>query len=218
MASVNSLRKLGLDVPVCIVGDTPVEGLDFVEWPGESPFDAECQPNFQFRAGRVKPGLCALTPFERTLYIDADTEFLSKQVLDGFRLLGKYDMALAREKLEIGQLYNKPRVGWEINIQERDATIKELGGDVKQPFLNSGVIFFRKCQAVDRLFEAWGQAWREWQQWDEQLSLMRAMYRCPLRVKYLEVDWNHPHREQAGIIFHNYGRGPVRSNVERIAQ
>ena len=218
MSSVNSLRRLGLDVPVCIVGDTPIEGTQFIKWPGESPFDPDCAKNFQFRAGRVKPGLCALTPFERTLYIDADTEFMSKQVLNGWRFLDDHDMALARELLEIGQLYNKPRAGWEINIKERNATIVELGGDKTTPFLNSGVIFFRKNRAVKRVFRAWGEAWQEWQQWDEQLSLMRAMYRVGrhVKVKQLDVDWNHPHRDQAGIIFHNYGRGPVRSNVEQV--
>lgn len=217
MSSVNSLRRLGLDVPVCIVGDTPIKGMRFVEWPGESPFDGSCAENFQFRAGRIKPGLFALTPFERTLYIDADTEFMSKKVLQGWRFLDNYDMALARELLEIGQLYNKPRAGWEINIMERDATIAELGGDKTTPFLNSGVIFFRKTEAVRRIFDEWGAAWREWQQWDEQLSLMRAMYRVGgVKVKQLDVDWNHPHREQAGIIFHNYGRSVVRSSLERV--
>jgi len=217
MASVNSLRGLGLDVPVCVVGDTPIEGMQFIEWPGQSPFDPDCAQNFQFRAGRIKPGLCKLTPFDRTLYIDADTEFMSKQVLQGWRFLENHDMALARELLTIGKLYNKPRAGWEINIQERDATIEELGGDKDIHFLNSGVIFFRKNPAVGRVFEAWGAAWQEWQQWDEQLSLMRALYRTGgVKIKYLEVDWNQPHRDQAEIIFHNYGRGPVRSNVERI--
>lgn len=218
MSSVNSLHRLGLDVPVCIVGDTPIKGMQFIEWDGESPFDATCAHNFQFRAGRIKQGLVRLTPFERTLYIDADTEFMSKKVLQGFRFLDDHDMALARELLEIGQLYNKPLAGWEINIKERDATIKELGGDKTTPFLNSGVIFFRKNEAVARVFEAWGKAWLEWQQWDEQLSLMRAMHRVGrnVKVKCLEVDWNHPHRDQAGIIFHNYGRAVVRSNVERV--
>jgi len=216
MSSVNSLHRLGLDIPVCIVGDTPVKGMQFVRWPGESPFDPKCAQNFQFRAGRIKPGLCELTPFQRTLYIDADTEFMSKKIVEGFRFLDDHDIALAKELLTIGKLYNKPRAGWEINIQERDATIEFLGGDPDTHFLNSGVLFFRKCPAVQKVFKAWGEEWRVWQQWDEQLSLMRALYRYPVKIKYLEVDWNHPHRDQAKIIFHNYGRGPVRSNVESV--
>lgn len=213
ISSANSLRCVGLDIPICVVGDTPVEGMQFIEWPGQSPFDGKCAQNFQFRAGRIKPGLYELIPFERTLYIDADTEFMSKKVLDGWKYLDDHDMALAQELLEIGQLYNKPRAGWEINIKERDATIKFLGGDPKVKFLNSGVIFFRKSDVTAKVFKAWGEEWLKWQQWDEQLSLIRAIHRCQINIKMLDPEWNHPHRDQAKIIFHNYGRGVVRINV-----
>lgn len=213
--SMASLRNVGLKIPVCVVGDTPVRGAQFIQWEGESPFDGSQRENFQFRAGRVKPFLYGLTPFERTLYIDADTEFMS-DILQGFGFLDQYDMALAEELLSIGQLYNKARSGWEINIIERDATIAEIGGDPNTKFLNSGVIFFRKCDQVAALFEAWGRQWLRWQQWDEQLSLMRALHECPVNYKALPVDWNHPHRQKAKIIFHNYGRGPARTNLKGV--
>lgn len=211
--SMASLLRCGLDIPVAVVGDMPVRGTQFIKWEGENPFDAEQRTNFQFRAGRIKPSLCQLTPFERTLYIDADTEFMS-DILAGFELLGEYEMALAEELLNIGQLYNKPRAGWEINIAERDATIEELGGNRSMKFLNSGVIFFRKCSRVADVFDEWGRQWRRWQQWDEQLALMRAMGKCAVNYKALSVDWNHPHRQRAKIIFHNYGRGTARINVK----
>lgn len=217
--SVASLRNVGLQIPVCVVGDTPVRGAQFVQWEGESPFDPSQRKNFQFRAGRIKPFLYGLSPFERTLYIDADTEFMS-DILTGFEFLDTYDMALAEELLTIGKLYNKARAGWEINIIERDATIAELGGDPNTKFLNSGVIFFRKCDQVQALFEAWGRQWLRWQQWDEQLALMRALHECPVNYKALPVDWNHPHRQKARIIFHNYGRATARMNItemEKIA-
>jgi len=210
--SMASLRNLGVSIPVCVVGDTPVKGAQFIEWTGESPFDPNQRQNFQFRAGRIKPFLVGLTPFERTLYIDADTEFMS-DIVKGFGFLGEYDMALAEELLSIGKLYNKERAGWEINIAERDQTIKELGGDPNRKFLNSGVIFFRKNAQVTALFEAWHSQWLRFQQWDEQLALMRALHECPVKYKALSVDWNHPHRHLAKIIFHNYGRGVARINV-----
>jgi len=210
--SMASLRNLGVSIPVCVVGDTPVRGAQFIEWIGESPFDASQRENFQFRAGRIKPLLVGLTPFERTLYIDADTEFMS-DIVKGFEYLNEYDLALAEELLTIGKLYNKPRAGWEINIMERDETIQETGGDVDRKFLNSGVIFFRKNDQVAALFEAWHCQWLRFQQWDEQLALMRALYQHPVKYKALSVDWNHPHRHQAKIIFHNYGRGAARMNL-----
>ena len=213
--SMASLRNVGLRIPACVVGDMPVKGAQFIQWEGESPFDASQRENFQFRAGRVKPFLYGLTPFERTLYIDADTEFMS-DILTGFEILDQYDMALAEELLSVGQLYNKPRAGWEINIMERDATIIELGGDPNTKFLNSGVIFFRKCDPVAAFFEAWGRQWLRWQQWDEQLSLMRALHECPVNYRALPVDWNHPHRQKARIIFHNYGRATARMNIKEM--
>jgi len=213
--SMASLRNVGLKIPVCVVGDAPIRGAQFIPWEGECPFDASQRENFQFRAGRVKPFLYGLTPFERTLYIDADTEFMS-DIVQGFELLNEYDLALAEELLSVGQLYNKPRAGWEINILERDATIAELGGDPDIKFLNSGVMFFRKCDQVAALFEAWGRQWLIWQQWDEQLALMRALHEVPVNYEALPVDWNHPHRHKAKIIFHNYGRAVARTNVKGV--
>jgi hypothetical protein len=209
--SMLSLKNIGLDIPVCVVGDAAVRGAQFIEWKGESPFDASERHNFQFRAGRVKPFLYDLSPFARTLYIDADTEFIT-DITPAFELLDNVDIALAEEIQTIGQLYNKPSAGWEINIKERDATIAQLGSpNIK--FLNSGVIFFRKSPETKILFEEWHKQWMTWKQWDEQLALMRSIHQCKIKYEALDVNWNHPHREQAKFIFHNYGRCAVRSDV-----
>lgn len=214
--SVASLQQVGIDMPVCVVGGMPSgphTNWELMRWMGESPFDRGERRNFQFRAGRVKPYLYGYSPFQRTLYIDADTEFVG-DFTAGFELLDDYDLALTEESLTLGGLYNKKQAGWEINLLERDATIQELGGDARRKFINSGVIFFRKSPAAQAVFEEWGRQWLRWQQWDEQLALMRAVHAvADAKVKALGVEWNHPHREQAGIIFHNYGRGVARMNV-----
>ena len=211
--SARSLRRIGLQIPVSVVGDTPVNGYPFIEWTGESPFDASQRSKFQFRAGRIKPWLVDLTPYERTLYLDADTEFMG-DILPGFEALTDYDVAIAREDLTLHQLYNKKLAGWEINIQERDATVTELGAGGNVFFLNSGVLFFRRTEATKSAMHRWYEAWMEWQQWDEQLAFMRAFHRTPeARVKILDPKWNFPHRREGNIIFHNYGRGVVRMDV-----
>jgi hypothetical protein len=66
---------------------------------------------------------------------------------------------------------------------------------------------------VAALFQEWHCQWLRYQQWDEQLALMRALHEYPVKYKALSVDWNHPHRHLAKIIFHNYGRGAARINV-----
>jgi hypothetical protein len=212
MGSIASLRKLGLDIPVVVVGNVPVEGADFIEWKGQTPFAATEKKNFQFRAGRVKPFLYDYSPFDYTLYIDADTEYL-RDITPGFQALEDADIAIAEEKLLISKLYNKAQAGWEINIKEQKQTLREIGKDER--FLNSGVIFFRKSEATRQLFEAWGREWLRYQQWDEQLALVRAIHQSKeLKLKRLSTDWNHPQRNGSRtiVIFHNYGRGVVRSN------
>lgn len=208
--SVESLYRTGLEIPVTVVGDTPVNGMSWVRWQGEDPFDPTKARKFQFRAGRVKPYLYDLSPYERTLYIDADTEFL-QDIIPAFEMLSECDLAVTEEKLTLNQLYNQKLAGWELNLVERDETIKELGGDGRRRFINSGVIFFRKSKAVKAVFQEWGKQWLRFQEWDEQLSLMRAIHKVKkLNYCALPVEWNNPHRVEEAIIFHNYGRGTVR--------
>ncbi len=211
LKSIQSLSRMGSEIPVTVVGNTRVEGADFIEWEGQTPFAATERNNFQFRAGRVKPFLYGYSPYDFTLYIDADTEFI-RDITPGFQALKEYDIAISEELLLISGLYNKKQAGWEINIQEQKQTLREIGKDER--FLNSGVIFFRKSEASARLFASWAKEWMRYQQWDEQLALTRALHQTNgLKLKRLSTDWNNPHRDRSRtiIIFHNYGRGVVRS-------
>jgi hypothetical protein len=111
-------------------------------------------------------------------------------------------------------LYNKKLAGWEINILERDVTVSEMGGDATQKFINSGVVFFKKDPKVEKLFSDWHTEWTRFQEWDEQLALMRAIHaNQEVKVKRLPVEWNNPHPDRKSIIYHSYGRGIVRKNV-----
>lgn len=211
--SIFSLQRLGVSYPVTVIGDRRVMGTDFREWIGESPFDTSQRTNFKFRAGRIKPLLYQCSPYDWTLYVDADAVFM-KPIEEGFRLLDEFDMVVTEETLTLAELYNKQLAGWEINIQERDVTVVEIGGDDTQKFINSGVMFFRKSKAVAKLFNDWHSEWQRFQQWDEQLSLTRALHNNPaVKVKRLPVAWNAPHLSTQDIrIYHPYGRAGVRAN------
>jgi hypothetical protein len=211
--SAATLRRLGFNIPVTVVGDSPARGCEFIKWQGQSPFDPNERKNFQFRSGRVKPFLYDYSPYDWTLYIDADTEFL-RDITPGFLMLKDFDIAIAEEKNPISKLYNKALAGWEVNIQERDFTLQDIGGD--QMFINSGVIFFRKSPACARLWKKWQTEWPKFSQWDEQLALVRALHKTKsVKVKRLSLDWNHPHKFESRtvIIWHNYGRGDVRTSA-----
>jgi len=147
--SIASLRRLGYSYNVAVIGDfeytanwTSGHGCN-IRWLGESPFDNTKKRNFQFRAGRIKPHLAKLSPFDLNLYIDADTQFM-QPIHSAFEMLADYDLCVTEEKLALRDLYNKKLAGWELNLIERDTTIVELGGDDTQKFINSGVMFFRR--------------------------------------------------------------------------
>lgn len=210
-----TLRRLGVQYPVTIVGEFSEDNLpqdyNLIPYEGQSPFDLSKAKKFQFRAGRIKPQLCRLSPYKYNLYIDADTKFI-QPVHQGFELLEEYDIVLTEEKLTLEDLYNKKLAGWELNLLERDATMIELGeGSEAQKFVNSGVIFFRRNKKTFQLFADWHKEWLRFQEWDEQLALMRAVHKSKdLKVKYLPYHWNSPHLSDETIIFHDYGRGSVR--------
>lgn len=230
--SVESLRRCGSTLPVAVVGDkTAIEAAstgdpclaDYVIlWEGEDPFDGTKNPYFQFRAGRVKPRLYNLTPFDRTLYVDCDVEFMIAPDL-AFGFLDRWDFVIAQERLALNQLYNRKGVNWEHDIVERDATIDAFGGGSGDfPFWNSGVFFWRKNSAVEGLFKLWYLEWMVFQGWDEQKALMRAGNASDARIFVLSEIWNYPHREemtdkyyeQARIILHEYGKGAARTDVK----
>lgn len=212
--SVVSLRKIGMKLPFCVVGDTAVGDAQFIRWEGESPFDGSQRHNFQFRAGRIKPCLYRISPFEQTLYIDADTTFI-RSIQDGFDGLDNHDIVATEENLTLEGLYNKKLAGWEINLQERDVTVAETGGDAKQKFINTGVMFFKKNIQTEKLFDDWHGQWLRFQQWDEQLAFHRAIYaNQDVKVKYLSVKWNNPQLDAGTVIHHLYGRGVVRMDIK----
>lgn len=216
--SIATLKRLGYSYPVAIVGDFPNKPPSDV-MPSTrkfipmdtNPFDVSKAKNFQFRAGRIKPQLCKLSPFDFTLYVDADTQFIQPVHL-AFHLLFEHDLVVTDEILSLKDLYNKRLAGWELNMIERDVTIIELGGNDQQKFINSGVFLFRKNEKTIKLFNDWSEEWQRFQEWDEQLALMRAIHENDVNVHHLPVEWNSPRFTKSTIIFHDYGRGSVRMN------
>ena len=207
--SISTLRQFNPELPVMVVGDEQAERIlqaGHIPWTGESPYNSKMPTQFHFLAGRVKPFLYDLSPFDKTLYVDADTEFQASP-LPGFKLLDRYDFMLAKHASHnIGMLNQMPG-------QERLQTIAELGdGDI--PYPNSGVFFWRRSPAVETLFHSWYDEWMRYQGWDEQLALLRALYHNPLKLLLLPEAWNGENKKEGSIIFHDFhGARIARSNT-----
>ena len=230
--SLASLRDTGSTLPVSVVTNTPeVVGNDLrphldkvIAWNGQNPFDIEKQKNFQFRAGKVKPFFYKVTPYDETLYVDCDVEFIACPD-DSFGFLKNWDFVIAQERLSLAQLYNARGARWYHDIAERDYTIEQFGaknGDF--PFWNSGVFWWKKSKQVKELFDLWYEEWLVFEGWDEQKALMRAGNRSSARIFVLSEIWNYPHREDrrdkyfeaARLILHEYGTGVARSDADEV--
>lgn len=123
-----------------------------------------------YRSRYLKTQLAQLTPYDRTLFLDADT--LIMRPIDE---LFTYDLALALDARQtIGDSVEFLTAG---NIDgaisdELQATLSHCDADF--PHYNSGVIAWRTCEENDQLFSAWHHQWRQFGTRD-QAALARAL-------------------------------------------
>ena len=204
--SIHSLLRYNKGMPVAVVGDirTELYGAKWIEWPKDKAvYNGKRKRRFQFESGIVRPALYDLSPFDQTLYLDADTE-IRGDITPGFDFLSSCDLALAQHRHPL-DYYVKSRGK---SKPEWKQTIAEFGrGD--DLYINSGVIFWKKNDLTKELFRLWHEEWMRFPNWNEQLSLMRAIRKMNgLWTTYLPREiWNTNHPNGNTIIFHDYGKG-----------
>lgn len=163
------------DEPVTVIGD------------GGIPFGANGG-----RAGRwAKVNLDLLSPYRMTCYLDADTRPYG-DLSAGFRALdGGWELVIVPcAKQGADGL-------WHLTETERAATLAEVG----QPLMvNSGVMWFRKCERIAKFFQAWRAEWLRFRDRD-QGALLRALERRPVRMWLL----GHPFNGGA-VVAHHFGQ------------
>lgn len=183
--SIRHLRRHS-KLPVAVVSDSPLEGADYNIRHVEVDKGARAQ----------KTRIYSLSPFRETLFLDADTQMLSSPTF-GFELLKYVDVV-------IGQDPNRKLsdVKWpNLDPNELKTTREEIGIDVL--YYNSGVIFFRRNERTQRMFQAWSREWERWGKHD-QLALVRAIHRHPVRIAPMRPPFNTHHKGTAKFIFHNH--------------
>ena len=206
LESYHSVRvNVAESIPAIVVGTHPVPGLAHVEWREGSPWTGT-QLGRRFLAGKVKPLLYNYSPFEYTLYLDADTEICGN-IMPGFDFLQEYDICIADDGRFIEKIYKHSKLGkeWDWAREERDFTSAFLGKPRNRE-INSGVIFFRKSDQAEQFFAKWHEEWMRYQQWDEQFALLRAEHVCPeTKIKHLLQIWNEHNPAKPKIIWHKWG-------------
>lgn len=147
------------------------------------------------RSRWAKVNLDLWSPFDYTLYLDADTK-VNGDITAGFELLvNGWDVAISASENQY------PRLLWHCSERDKEDTFKILGSrEVLQ--YQAGVFFFRKSDAVKMLFENWRNEWLKYKEQD-QGALLRALATSPVSIMLLGNDWN---SINGGLISHLFGR------------
>ncbi len=187
--SIRLVKNFAGKLPIAVISDKRVEGADYLIRHIEVDAGARA----------MKTRMYSLSPFRKTLFLDADTEMQSDP-MHGFKMLENFDLVMAQDPVRI---FNQTK--WPGLVHEEvKETIKATGGG-EFLYYNSGVMFFRRSEANKKLFQAWNEEWTKWARQD-QPALFRAMYRNPVRIAPMRAPWNTHHKSQADFIFHAHRR------------
>jgi len=137
-----------------------------------------------------------LSPYQMTLYLDADTRPFGN-VSAGFDALETgWDIAICPSGQQGKDLL------WHVGWSEREHTIGMLGYLPLQ--LQAGVMYVRKNGRTDALFEAWREEWSYWRDQD-QAAFLRALNKAPVKIWLLGYPFN-----GGAVIGHLFGRAKTR--------
>jgi hypothetical protein len=129
----------------------------------------------------AKVNLDTLSPWDQTLFLDADTRAYDKLDI-GFNLLDRgWDMVI------VPSIPQGEGLIGHCSQAERDATLWECRIDPLQ--LNTGVMWFGKSRRVQMLFREWRKQWERWKDKD-QGALLRALEYRTVRIALLGRPYN----------------------------
>jgi len=122
---------------------------------------------------RSKVDYIGQSPFQKTLYLDADTQVCA-DITELFDLLDRFDMALAH----VNKRISGTRIVWRRCIP------------YCFPGFNGGVILFKKIGPVNELFEDWKKGFHEAGFKKDQVVLRELLWMSNLRVATLPPEYN----------------------------
>jgi hypothetical protein len=177
LTSAASLRKAMPELPISVFSQFPLKSELFERvFPVEPTTDG-----FYDKASLIRN-----SPYERTLFIDADTCIL-EPVPELFTLLVRFDCAATQEEyLDTDWHHRYPRP------------------DVPSSFpeFNTGVLLLKRCDRVNRMLDQWGELYRKYleekpgQPINDQPFFRVAAYFSDVRIATLTREYNCKFRGQ----------------------
>lgn len=175
LTSIRWLRAYGsINAPIAIVTDQPCveEGVVRIDVPATEGLTSRS----------IKTRINQLTPWEQTLYLDTDTLTLN-DLSSVWDLLGDAELAASLDfPAVVGRSDQQSS-----SAAEAAATLAECEHDA--PYLNSGVMVWRKGARSDNLFCTWHEEWRRFAGIDQK-ALARAIQKTNSRVAILPSSYN----------------------------
>lgn len=178
--SIQSLKDRNT-LETAVISDEPLEGALHIHFEDQHP-----------GARWAKLNADLLSPFELTVYLDADTRPYG-DISALFDILADgWDMVIATNENQDDHIL------WHISDEDRFYTLTDLG--YRPLGLQGGMIGFRKSEAVTQFFGTWREEWLRFRDMD-QGALLRALHRSPIRLWVMGKPWNN-----GAIIRHQFGQ------------
>ena len=114
------------------------------------------------------------TPFQQTLYLDADTQVVD-DLSEMFELLDRFDLAIAHAHR---RNHADTRAVWNLDLP------------ASFPQLNSGVMLFRRNERMIELLGAWRDAYHQAGFAKDQVTLRELIWNSDVRVHILPPEYN----------------------------
>jgi hypothetical protein len=114
------------------------------------------------------------SPFANTLYLDSDVRVVG-DLHDLFRLLDQYEIA-----------------GAHVRYRSSPRRLGKHQLDIPQAFpqINCGVLLYKKCPAVDALFQSWADIYREGGFTRDQIPFREALWQSQVKFYAFASEYN----------------------------
>ena len=185
LASIDSLKRSNPGLPVCVLTDEPRQFRNHAKH--------VCRYDGGKFGRNAKLNVDSLSPFDCTLYLDADTRVYLP--LDyPFQLLEMGFEFVATLSANQGDLWLR-HLKWEWV----DATEEFIG--YKSAAIQGGVFAFRKTPCVQAFFRHWRGYFEQGDGEHEQDAMQKAWHVQPMRAALIGREWN-----GGAIVAHHYAQ------------
>jgi len=166
-AAAHSVRRHMPDVPIALFTDAGQRGI-----PLSGIFDPVIELDGAHRRSKVD---CLMnSPFERSLFLDADIRVL-EDVSELFDLLERFDMAMAHAH---ARNRAATRAAWRQALPD------------SYPQFNTGVMAVRRSTRTRDLLQAWSDSFKEAGFRKDQVTLRELLWASDLRLATLPPEYN----------------------------